>query len=284
MVSDIDSKLEKLREDLKSMGRVAVAYSGGVDSSLLLKVAHDCLGDGALALTAVSASLAQDELAEAQDIARWIGVQHVLVASTEIEDSRYLANTSARCYFCKTDVFAELLAYAHTHGFDHMVDGSNLDDSSDHRPGRQAAIEYGISSPLLEAKMTKEDIRLLARRVGLPNWDKPAAACLSSRIPYGTLISLDLLSQVEQAERALHLLGIRQVRVRHHDSIARIEVEPVDFSTVLEHRETIVSTLQNLGYTYISLDLAGFKSGSLNAVIHPGGTQPSGNQAITDSP
>lgn len=284
MANELDGKIEKLREILVSMGSVAVAYSGGVDSAYLLKVAHDLLGEGALALTAVSASLAQDELAEAQAIARWIGAQHILIDSWETQDPRYLANTSARCYFCKNEVYNELVEYAHMQGIDYFVDGSNLDDTRDHRPGRQAALEHGVRSPLLEAGMTKEDIRILARREGLPNWDKPAAACLSSRIPYGTLISLEMLSQVEQAERALHRLGLRQVRVRHHDSIARIEVEPVDFTAVLEQREIIVSALQSLGYTYVSLDLAGFKSGSLNAVLHPGIIQQSGLQIVTDTP
>lgn len=284
MAGELDGKVEKLEEILGSMGGVAVAYSGGVDSAYLLKVAHDRLGEGVLALTAVSASLAQDELAEAQAIARWIGAQHVLIESLETQDPRYLANTSARCYFCKNEVYHELVEFAHMQGIEYVVDGSNLDDTSDHRPGRQAALEHGVRSPLLEARMTKEDIRTLARREGLPNWDKPAAACLSSRIPYGTLISLEMLSQVEQAERALHRLGLRQVRVRHHDSIARIEVEPEDFTAVLEQRETIVSTLQSLGYTYVSLDLAGFKSGSLNAVLHPGVIQQSGLQIVTDSP
>jgi len=284
MANELDGKIEKLREILVSMGSVAVAYSGGVDSAYLLKVAHDLLGEGALALTAVSASLAQDELAEAQAIARWIGAQHILIDSWETQDPRYLANTSARCYFCKNEVYNELVEYAHMQGIDYFVDGSNLDDTRDHRPGRQAALEHGVRSPLLEAGMTKEDIRILARREGLPNWDKPAAACLSSRIPYGTLISLEMLSQVEQAERVLHRLGLRQVRVRHHDSIARIEVEPVDFTAVLEQREIIVSALQSLGYTYVSLDLAGFKSGSLNAVLHPGIIQQSGLQIVTDTP
>ena len=284
MANALDGKVEKLREILVSMGSVAVAYSGGVDSAYLLKVAHDLLGEGALALTAVSASLAQDELAEAQAIARWISAQHILIDSWETQDPRYLANTSARCYFCKNEVYNELVEYAHMQGIDYFVDGSNLDDTRDHRPGRQAALEHGVRSPLLETGMTKEDIRTFSRREGLPNWDKPAAACLSSRIPYGTLISLEMLSQVEQAERVLHRLGLRQVRVRHHDSIARIEVEPVDFTAVLEQREIIVSALQSLGYTYVSLDLAGFKSGSLNAVLHPGIIQQSGLQIVTDTP
>lgn len=263
----LEEKQKILTEKLIAMGSVAVAYSGGVDSSYLLKAAHDCLGERAIALTAISPSLPAQELAKAQQISRQIGARHVLIDSHETEDPRYLANTSARCYFCKTEVYAELLDYARKNDYAFVVDGSNLDDMDDHRPGRQAAREQGIRSPLLEAELSKEEVRLLARQAGLSNWDKPAAACLSSRIPYGTMVTLEILSQVEQAERALRNLGIRQVRVRHHDTIARIEVEPEDFGIVLEHHEQIVTTFRTLGYIYIALDLAGFSSGSLNAVL-----------------
>jgi len=284
MDRDLDGKYKKLEEILVSMGSVVVAYSGGVDSAYLLKAAHDCLGGKALALTAVSASLAQDELAEAQAVAKWIGAKHILIESQETHDPNYLANTPARCYFCKNEVYNELVEYARQHGFEVVVDGSNLDDTGDHRPGRQAAAEHGVRSPLLEAGLTKEDIRALARNAGLPNWNKPAAACLSSRIPYGTLISIEMLSQVEQAERVLRNIGLRQVRVRHHDTIARVEVEPGEFEKVLEQREVIVTALQGLGYTYVSLDLAGFKSGSMNAVLHPGLVQQPAIQIETDAP
>jgi pyridinium-3,5-biscarboxylic acid mononucleotide sulfurtransferase len=219
---DIQEKQKNLTEIIRSMGSVAVAYSGGVDSTYLLKAAYDCLGEGAIALTAVSPSLPAQELAEAQQIASQIGARHVLIDSHETEDPRYLANTSARCYFCKTDVYSELVDYVRQNGFAFLVDGSNLDDMDDHRPGRQAAREHGVRSPLLEAGLSKEEVRLLARQAGLSNWDKPAAACLSSRIPYGTMVTIETLSQVEQAERILRNLGIRQVRVRHHDTIARI--------------------------------------------------------------
>jgi len=284
MDRDLDGKYKKLEEILVSMGSVVVAYSGGVDSAYLLKAAHDCLGGKALALTAVSASLAQDELAEAQAVAKGIGAKHILIESQETHDPNYLANTPARCYFCKNEVYNELVEYARQHGFEVVVDGSNLDDTGDHRPGRQAAAEHGVRSPLLEAGLTKEDIRALARNAGLPNWNKPAAACLSSRIPYGTLISIEMLSQVEQAERVLRNIGLRQVRVRHHDTIARVEVEPGEFEKVLEQREVIVTALQGLGYTYVSLDLAGFKSGSMNAVLHPGLVQQPAIQIETDAP
>jgi len=269
-------KLSKLQELLTEMGSIAVAYSGGIDSTYLLKVAYDCLGENAVALTAISASLPAQELAEAEEIARWIGARHILIESHETQDPRYLANTSARCYFCKTEVYTELVDYSRQNGYAWVVDGSNLDDVGDHRPGRQAASEHGVRSPLLEAGLVKEEIRQLARQAGLPNWDKPAAACLSSRIPYGTLISLEMLSQVEQAEQVLRQLGIRQARVRHHENIARIEVEPQDFSLVIEHRQMIHTALQALGYTYITLDLAGFKSGSLNASLGKAANGPGG--------
>jgi len=261
---DTQQKLERLKKILTDMKSVAVAYSGGVDSTLVLKIAYDQLGEHAIGVTAVSASLPAAELEQAQSIAQQIGARHVLLTSHETDDARYLANTPDRCYFCKSEVYVELADYARENGFAYLVDGTNADDASDHRPGRQAAREQGVRSPLLEAGLTKVEIREIARQVGLPNWDKPAAACLSSRIPYGTTITLEMLSQVEQAEQVLKRLGVRQARVRHHQPVARIEVEPADFDTVLAHREEILRQLEALGYGYVTLDLAGFRSGSLN--------------------
>jgi uncharacterized protein len=263
----VSEKLTHLQDLIRSMDRVAVAYSGGTDSSLLLKIAWEVLGEGAIGITAVSASLAADELAEAESVARQIGARHVLVQSHETSDLRYLENTSQRCYFCKTDVYDELVTTARQLGYPNVVDGTNAEDAHDHRPGRQAAREWGIRSPLLEAGLTKDEIRQLARQLGLPNWDKPAAACLSSRVPYGIPITLETLSQVEQAERSLRQLGFGQLRVRHHEQIARIEVEQEDFPAVLLQREAVLTALRAAGYLYITLDLAGFRSGSMNETL-----------------
>lgn len=270
----LSTRLDTLRAMLRNLESVVVAYSGGVDSAFLLKVAHDALGERALAVTAVSPSLAQAELAAAQAVAQEIGARLALIHSHEVDDPRYLANQANRCYFCKDEVYSLLAAYARDHDYHAVIDGANLDDLKDVRPGRQAAREQGIRSPLIDAGFSKADIRAASRQLGLSTWDKPAMACLSSRIPYGTPITLHNLSQVERAELYLRPLGLKQLRVRHHGDTARIEVAPDDIPTLLAHRVEIVARFQGLGYTYVTLDLDGYRTGSMNEALkaHANGT------------
>lgn len=281
---DTQDKLARLHAILDALGSVVVTYSGGVDSAFLLHAAHQRLGERAVGLTVVSPSLARSELADAQTIAQQIGARHVLLEGHETEDPDYLANSPSRCYYCKSETFSLAAEFAAREGFVAIVDGTNADDVGDHRPGRQAARENGVRSPLLEAGLTKAEIRALSKQSGLPNWDKPALACLSSRVPYGTPISIEMLSRIERAESVVRAMGVRQLRVRHHSSsqdgqggdLARIEVEPADFQRLLARREELVAALKTLGYTYVTLDLAGFRSGSMNEVIKKRDSRPDG--------
>ena len=263
----MEQKLRRLEGIMERMGSVAVALSGGVDSGLVAKVARDCLGDSALALTAVSPSLAAQERQAVADLVQRIGIRHVFLDSHETEDPRYQANAPDRCYFCKTNVYEVLIDYAEGEGYRCVVDGTNADDVGDHRPGRRAAVERGVRSPLQEAAVSKAEVRAMARELDLPIWDKPAAACLASRIPYGSAVTHEKLSQVEAAEALLGELGLSQLRVRHHDKVARLEVEAPELPLVLEHRQRIVQGLKALGFVYVTLDLEGFRSGSMNEVL-----------------
>jgi uncharacterized protein len=263
----LNEKYERLTALIRGMNRVAVAYSGGIDSTLVLKVAHDVLGPNAVGLTAVSASMPHYEQDGAAEVAREIGARVIWVNTHEDQDERYLANPTNRCYFCKTNVYDELLEVAAREGFPVLLDGANADDVGDWRPGRQAAKERGVRSPLEEVGMTKAEIRQMARELGLSNWDMPSAPCLSSRVPYGTRISPETLDQIGKGEWALRERGFREVRVRHHGEVARIEAPPAEFERLLAMREEIVAELKKAGYTFVSLDLSGLKSGSLNQVI-----------------
>jgi uncharacterized protein len=265
--SDSQVKLARLRAILTEMDTAVIAFSGGVDSSFVAAVAAQVLGSRALAVTGVSPSIPASEVDEARQLAARFGIAHRLLQTSEMDRPGYVENSPQRCYHCKTELYSLLDEVAATEGYDYILDGCNADDLGDHRPGRVAASEHRVRSPLVEARLTKAEIRELSREMGLPTWDKPAMACLSSRIPYGTPVTVEALDQVGAGEAFLRALGLRQVRVRHHGDVARIEVEVADIPAVVEHRERIVIRMKNLGYGYVTLDLAGFRSGSMNEVL-----------------
>ena len=262
-------KLDDLKEIISNMGSVIVAYSGGVDSAFLAITANQVLGRQALAVTAKSPSLAPAELKGALDLARRFGLNHRVIETNEVERPEYLANNPNRCFFCKDELYTHLTDLALTERLAWVANGTNSDDLGDFRPGLEAAKQYGVRSPLVEASLTKEEIRAFSKAMDLPVWDKPAQACLSSRIPYGTPVSVEVLTRIAQAEEFLKGLGLKQLRVRHHGTVARIEVPPEDFASLLsdETRNEITMRFKTIGYSYVTLDLNGFRSGSMNEVL-----------------
>lgn len=262
-------KFENLKDALRNMGKVLVAYSGGVDSTFLLRVARDVLGDNVLAVIASSETYPEKEQKEALSIAESMHVRYKVIRTKELDDPNFKNNPPERCYFCKKELFSRLKEIAKEEKIPYICDGSNFEDTFDFRPGSKAAEELGVHSPLKEALLGKREIRILSKGLGLPTWNKPAMACLSSRFPYFTPIEKESLRQVDLAEEYLRTKGFSQLRVRHHGQMARIEIDPGDFSLVMEKntREEIVENLKKMGYLYVTLDLAGYRTGSMNEPI-----------------
>jgi uncharacterized protein len=258
-MKSLQRKLNLLRQQIRRTESALVAFSGGVDSTFVLAVAHDVLGDQVIGVTALSESLPSGELESAQKLADQIGARHFVLRTFETQDQNYLANAANRCYFCKGEMYSRIKVFAQKEQMKSVLDGLNEDDLSDRRPGRAAAIECGVISPLVDAGLNKTEVRALSRELGLPTWDKPALACLSSRIPHGTPITLAALNQVDRAESYLRTLGVGQVRVRHHGDEARIEVEPHDFLLVRTREREIAKHLQALGFTNVVLDPEGYR-------------------------
>lgn len=261
-------KLEQLQHMLRGLKSCAIAYSGGVDSTFLIKVAYDVLGSKSLAVTATSSTYPQRELEDAKSFAQQIGIRHVIIHSNELDIEEFSKNPADRCYYCKKELFRKIQKTAKKHHLAAVLDGSNADDMFDYRPGRKARKELGVISPLKDVGLTKQEIRDLSSSMKLESSEKTAFACLASRFPYGIEITKARLRQVEQAETFLFSLGVHQCRVRYHDNIARIEVAKPDFQNILAHADEIVKYFKKLGFMYITFDIEGYRTGSLNEVFH----------------
>lgn len=267
----LQEKYEKLKNYIKSLGSLAIAYSGGVDSTFLVKVAYDVLGDRVIAVTATSSTYPKRELNDAITFIKQVGAKHIVIESEELEIEGFNKNPVDRCYYCKKELFEKIWKVAKAHGIEYVADGSNFDDLNDFRPGMKAACELNVVSPLKVAGLTKEDIRKLSKELGLPTWDKPAFACLSSRIPYGERITKEKLSMIEKAEEYLLGLGFKQVRVRYHqDKLARIEIGKDEMEKFLDIKliESVRNKFKELGFLYITLDLEGYRTGSMNLSLN----------------
>ncbi len=263
------TKVDRARAIVRDLNSVLIAFSGGVDSTLLLKLALDELGDKAVAVLANSPAYPDSEQEEARTLARTLGARLIEVTTHELELEEYTRNHPDRCFYCKEELFETLEPIREEMRLEHLAYGATADDAGDHRPGHGSAVRRGVRFPLLEAGMSKADIRASARQLGLSNWNKPSFACLSSRIPHGTEVTVDALRRIERAEVAIKAFGFRQVRVRDHGDVARIEVEPAEISRLVELRERVVGALQAAGYKFVSLDLEGYSTGSLNRTWRP---------------
>jgi uncharacterized protein len=273
------SSLERARDIVRSLGSVLVAYSGGVDSTLLLKLALEGLGgDRAVPVLASSPAYPESEQEAARSLAERLGAHLVEVKTREVELEDYRQNNSDRCFHCKEELFGTLEPIRQRLNLAHLAYGATADDVGDHRPGHGSAVRRGVRFPLLEAGMTKAEVRSAARRLGLPNWDKPSFACLSSRIPHGTEVTVEALRQIDTAEAAVRALGFRQVRVRHHGDVARIEVEPSEIGPLLELRGEVVAGVRAAGYAFVALDLEGYATGSLNRTWRPSPRLPTASR------